>query len=162
MSKKEVKLTDDTIISKDIRDKADKIKSLMDVDTKKGTITVNGNPFEETLPEGYTIEQYKATQKALGEYGIATQVAFSEAAIDVLKANDNLETVSAKFPIYKHDAVSHTMIRHSEVMNLATNQKQDNYGSTRTKFEISAVTKRTAAAKNVAKFFSAEAADIFS
>ncbi len=157
-------IVESKIISQDLRDKADAIKKTMSFDGKTGVVTAGEGVFENTLPENVTLKDCKAVVSALSDFAVASQVAFSEIAIDGLKKHSELESVTTSIPtIRSHDKINHEMLRSQEVR---VPGKKDGDGSTITKYgsvkssiEIAGVSTRNSTMKKVATYFSQDAAE---
>lgn len=78
----------DVIAVKDIA------KANMTVDSASGAVVLAEGTFEKTLPEGLTVETYKAHNKHRDTYLAGVHMAVGELGLEASEANKNLDQVS--------------------------------------------------------------------
>ena len=113
------------------------IKAGVTTDAKAGVITENdpGKVYEQSLPEGLTVETVKNVNAHNGNFVAATTHAIGTIAVDTLKANKDLKEVTGDIKTVGRDHVGVTVTRQRDYVNRLGGNNE-----TITKFGVADVT----------------------
>lgn len=100
-------------IKENIRGLADTIKTELSL-SEEGVFSVDAKMFENTLPEGLTMETVKKYQEHTADLVTAAGLALGEAGIDAMKKDKRLDQVSLEFNAGK-DTIGGVFQRSKEV-----------------------------------------------
>lgn len=103
-------------INDNVRAMAEQIKAAMTTDTASGIVTTDDSIYEQTLPEEIPLATAHAVHKHDAEFVAASTFAFGQLAIDALKCNDNLASVTGTVKL-ENGSVDLTTHRRREFEN---------------------------------------------
>ncbi len=114
-------------VKKHTLDLSDKI--MKDIVFKKADNAIEGpDAFENNLPEGMTMEVVNSVNSYETDFIAASTHAFGVMALDALKDDNSLESVSGVFPMGEKNNVSHTMARTAERHVPGSDESVTKYG----------------------------------
>lgn len=106
----------------DFTDLEAKLKPHFNVDKDTGTITMEAGKFFEFAPDGMTEETYGRDRRYTDLFSnVATKIT-SELAVDAMKKNKDLQTVTASAPIWKKDSFEASSKRTGTSRNVKTGE----------------------------------------
>lgn len=114
---------------------AEKLKSGITV-AKDGTATAAEGLFEQSLPEGVTMEQMKAAQAHTNLFIAAAANVLGNESINVMKKNAEIQAVSLSIPTVGKDSLDLTFKREAQVPNSSGEGTNTKYGSLSAKYSM--------------------------
>lgn len=106
----------------------DVVAKTLQIDESTGVGTVSKETYEQTLPEGITIDTVKTLQEHNGYFIAAASKALGEAAIPVLKKNAELEKVTLSIPVGHKDQINIDFQRSRQVPDRESNGTKTKHG----------------------------------
>lgn len=122
-------------IKPEVLELAAKLKAGISI-AKDGNATVTEGLYEQTLPEGITIEQLKDIQKHNNVFIAAAGYAFGESAIDTMKKNAEVSAVSVSIPTVGKDTLDLTFQRERQIPNAGGEGTSVKFGSLQAKYNM--------------------------
>ena len=104
-------------ISTEVKDLSSKIQDMIKVDHKSGTVEVQEDIWEKTLPESLSKDQIKAVKEHESNFIAAGADAVGTMATAAMKKNSDLQEVSATIGMHGHDKVSYNVTREKSYHN---------------------------------------------
>lgn len=106
----------------DFTDLEAKLKPHFSVDSSTGVITMEAGKFFECAPEGMSEETYGRDRRYSDLFAnVATKIS-SELAVDAMKKNKELQTVTVTAPIWKKDQFEATFKRQGTSRNVKSGE----------------------------------------
>lgn len=143
-----------------VRELADKIKEVMVIDGNTKLASVADGTYVKLLPAGVTEEQIKAVQEHNTTFIAAGALAFGEASINAMKADEKLDAIELSIPTVGSDTFGFNFKRSAQVPTPGSKETHTSFGQMRVKAEVYATGSRGELA-NVKKQLAADALAAF-